>query len=177
MMKSDELIEVAKLGKVVGLDGYIKLHNLSDFAEQFKKNASFLTNKQETLTIEKFDNARGIVKFVGISDRDTASKYVNTILQTTIQKTKEQIKLNKDEFFWFDIVGSFVIEDDKMLGVVEEIERIGAQDYFKVKTDESYDKNSYLEYFLVPYIDRYVLEVDIENRKIFTKDAKYFLDK
>ena len=38
----NELLSVAKLGRVVGLKGALKLHNLSDFKEQFKKGACFL---------------------------------------------------------------------------------------------------------------------------------------
>ena len=31
-----DMLEVAKLGKVVGLKGALRLHNLSDFLAQFK---------------------------------------------------------------------------------------------------------------------------------------------
>lgn len=177
MKKSEELVEVAKIGKVVGLKGYFKLHNLSDFLEQFKKNATFLTDKDETLTIEDFNKDRSIVKFLGISDATTAQKYVNSVLKTTISKTKESIKLKKDEFFWFDVIGCDIVEDEVVLGKITEIERIGAVDYLHVKSDEAFDKEKFESFFLVPYIDRYVVKVDIEAKKVFTKDAKYFLEK
>ena len=36
-----DMLEVAKLGKVVGLKGALRLHNLSDFLAQFKAGAVF----------------------------------------------------------------------------------------------------------------------------------------
>lgn len=177
MKKSDELIEVAKIGKVVGLNGFFKFHNLSDFCEQFKKNTSYITDKNETLTIQEFNKDRNIIKFFGIDDRDNAQKYVNRTLKTTISQTRENIKLKKDEFFWFDVIGCEIIEDDKKLGFVKDIERIGAIDYLHVKSNEEYDRKIYEDSFLIPYINRYIKKTDINNKKIFTQDAKYFLEK
>ena len=176
-MKSDEFIKVAKLGKVVGLNGQFKLHNLSDFPEQFKKNTTFLTDKNETLTIQSFDATRSVVKFIEINDRDSAKKYVNAFLQTTISKTKEQIKLQKDEFFWFDMFECFIVEDNETLGVVVDIERIGNANYLHVKSDERFDRKTHEDLFLIPYIDRYIVSVDMKQKNIFTKDVKYFLEK
>mgnify|MGYP000951624045 CR=1 FL=1 len=39
-MNSD-IVKVATIGRCVGLKGYLKLHNKSDFPEQFKKGATF----------------------------------------------------------------------------------------------------------------------------------------
>mgnify|MGYP003325207756 CR=1 FL=1 len=52
-MNSD-LLEVAKLGRTVGLKGALKLHNLSDFESQFKKGAKFFT-KDGGLSPEDID--------------------------------------------------------------------------------------------------------------------------
>ncbi|MFV0481297.1 MAG: ribosome maturation factor RimM [Campylobacteraceae bacterium] len=176
-MKSNELIEVAKLGRVVGLKGYLKLHNLGDFPEQFKKGASFSTSKNEKLTIQDYDKNRDLVLFVGLADRENAAKYTNEILCTTKEETRKNCKLKSGEFFWFDVVDCEIIDSGVKLGTVDEIERIAEQNYLHVKTDESFTKDGFMEFFLIPYIDRYVKNTDIKTKQITTVDAIDFLEK
>ncbi|MDR0579517.1 MAG: ribosome maturation factor RimM [Campylobacteraceae bacterium] len=175
-MKSDEFIDVAKLGRSVGLKGFLKLHDFSDFPEQFKKGRRFFADKDESLEIAEFDRQKGIVRFVGINDKDAASKLTNKILKTTKDVAKSSCKLKKDEFFWFDIVGCKIVENGQILGVVDDIERIGSQDYLYVKTDENFVKNGSQESFLIPYIDRFILRADVDSKEIITQYVVYFLE-
>ena len=48
-----DMLEVAKLGKVVGLKGALRLHNLSDFLAQFKAGAVFKYRGGQELKIKK----------------------------------------------------------------------------------------------------------------------------
>jgi 16S rRNA processing protein RimM len=175
-MKSDEFIDVAKLGRSVGLKGFLKLHNLSDFPEQFKKGRRFFVDKDESLEIAEFDRQKSIVRFVGINDKDTASKLTNKILKITKEASKSSCKLKKDEFFWFDIIGCKIIENGQILGTVDDIERIGSQDYLHVKTDENFVKNGSQKSFLIPYIDRFILHTDVDSKEIIVQYAVYFLE-
>ncbi|MDR1460674.1 MAG: ribosome maturation factor RimM [Campylobacteraceae bacterium] len=175
-MKSNELVEVAKLGRAVGLKGFLKLHSFSDFPEQFKKGGRFFTDKNESFEILEFDKEKSLVRFVGINDRDAAFKLTNKILKTTKEATRDSCKLGKDEFFWFDIIGCKVVENAQVLGMVGDIERIGSQDYLHVKTDEQFVKDGLQKDFLIPYIDRFVLHVDIGVKEIITQDAVHFLE-
>jgi 16S rRNA processing protein RimM len=175
-MKSDELIEVAKLGRAVGLKGFLKLHNFSDFPEQFKKGGRFFIDESESLEIAEFDKQKSIVRFVGINDRDIASKLTNKILKITKEATKNSCKLKKDEFFWFDIIGCKIVENGQNLGIVDDIERIGSQDYLHVKTDEKFVKDGLQKDFLIPYTDRFILHVNTDLQEIITQYAAYFLE-
>ncbi|MDR3178017.1 MAG: ribosome maturation factor RimM [Campylobacteraceae bacterium] len=172
-MKNDELVDVAKLGRAVGLKGFLKLHDFSDFPEQFKKGGRFFIDENESLEIAEFDKQKGIVRFAGVSDKDAASKLTNKILKTTKEATKNSCKLKKDEFFWFDIIGCKVVEDEQVLGVVDDIERIGSQDYLLVKSDEKIIKKGSQKSFLIPYTDRFILRVDIDSQEITTQYAAY----
>lgn len=124
-MKND-LVQVAKLGKSVGLKGYVKLHNLSDFYEQFKIGAKFFDINQKIYTIKAFDKTRSLVLFEGFESVEAAKILTNITLFQTIEATKETCKLKKDEYFYFDIIGCDVIENEKKLGVVEDILENGA---------------------------------------------------
>ncbi len=167
-------LTVAKIGKTVGLDGKLKLHLYTDFPEQFKKGAKFYS-LGETLEIESYDTASSTVKFKNFNDVDSAAKLTNRTISTTLDDTRDRCRLGKDEFFWFDIVGLFVFENDENLGVVESIERYGAVDYLVVKTDAALVKSGMPKSFLIPYQDRFILSVSLEEKRINVSYAKDIL--
>ncbi|MBT0741396.1 ribosome maturation factor RimM [Campylobacter lari] len=172
-MKND-LVQVAKLGKSVGLKGYVKLHNLSDFYEQFKMGAKFFDINQKIYTIKTFDKIRSLVLFEGFESVETAKTLTNITLFQTIEATKETCKLKKDEYFYFDIIGCDVIEDEQKLGVVEDILENGAGFLFCIKCDEKLQTK--VKNFYIPYVDKYIQKVDVENKKIFTQSALDILE-
>lgn len=174
-MKSD-LVEVALLGKSVGLKGFVKLHDRSDFPKQFKKDAKFIDKDGNGLIVKSFNSANSSILFYGFEDVDLAKTLTNKIIYTTKELTRQTCKLKKDEFFYFDILGCEICENDQILGVIEDIEDSGANNLFYIKTDEVLVKQGFPENFYIPYIDRYVEKIDIENRKIYTKDAILILE-
>lgn len=157
--------QVAKLGKAVGLHGEMKLHVKTDFPEQFKTGAVFESKRGE-LEIEVYNPQRDLVKFKGIDSVEAAKKLTNIDLFTTEEKTRQDIKLEKGQFFWFDIIGNSVYEGELLLGRVAEIERLGATDYLKLETDKDLVSKKMPSSFLIPYLDNFVLEVDTEAKLI-----------
>jgi len=164
----NEQIPIAKLGKSYGLKGWQKIYFLTDFPEQFKPGATFLSDKIN-LTIEKIDVKRGLVKFVDINTPEEAKKLTNRMLYTTKEETKKNIQLKDNEYFWFDIIGSDVYENKKHLGKVKEIERADV-DYLIINTDETLVKNGYPKRFLIDF-KRHVKNVDVENKEIEANGA------
>ena len=79
------------------------------------------------------------------------------------------------EHFWFDIIGCSVKQGDEVLGEVTDIQRMADTDYLLVKTDEKLVKEDLSKTFLLPYIDRYVLTVGLDEKTVYTKDAKDIL--
>ncbi|QOR00652.1 MULTISPECIES: ribosome maturation factor RimM [unclassified Campylobacter] len=172
-MKND-LVQVAKLGKSVGLKGYVKLHNLSDFYEQFKAGAKFFDIHQKIYTIKAFDKTRSLVLFDGFESVEAAKTLTNVVLYQSIETTKETCKLKKDEYFYFDIIGCEIFENDQKLGVVEDILENGAGFLFCIKCDENLKTN--VKNFYIPYVDKYIQKVDIENKQIITQFAMDILE-
>lgn len=169
-------LEVAQVGKVVGLKGDLKLHDHSDFPEQFCAGAEFYTAQGTLLRISAYDPVKSHVRFFGYEDRAKASTLTNTFLFTTIEATKAQCTLREGEYFWFDIIGCALVEEEECLGRVEEIERIGGQDYLAVRTAQALVEKGHVETFLVPYVDRYVLHVNLETKTVTSKDARGLLE-
>lgn len=175
-MKSENILEIAKVGRTVGLQGDLKLHFLCDFPEQFKKGAIFSTKKWGDLSVIKYDKNRSLIRFLGYEDPQTAQKLVNTILLTSAEKTRESCSLKEGEFFWFDMIGLSVYEDDKLLGEVSEIERIANQDYLHVKSDGSLTKDGLAKFFLIPYLDRFIIKTDLEKKCVHVRDGLSLLE-
>jgi len=167
----NNFLHVATLGKTVGLRGDMKLHIKSDFPEQFQKNATFYIANDKTVTLENVNFQRGTIKLQGCDTPEAAKRYTNAKLYTTIEATREQCVLEDGQFFWFDIQGCDVFEEENLLGKVVEIERILDNDYLKIKTAQELVEKGYAKSFLVPYLDNFIKEVDIEAKKIFTQGA------
>ena len=161
-------IPIAKIGKAYGIKGWQKIHLLTDFPEQFKPNTTFESDKIN-LTIDKIDLKRKLVKFKGIDTPEDAKKLTNRLLYTTEEQTKENIKLKENEYFWFDILGCDVVENDTLLGKVTDIERVDV-DYLVVQTDKELVNKGFPKRFLIDF-KRHVKDVDIEQQKITASGA------
>ena len=174
-MNSD--VYVAKLGKAVGLKGHLKLHIDSDFPEQFKENAIFITNRKITLKVVEYNANRDIILFENYEDIDLAKKLINQELFASTEQTRDNCQLKDNEFFWFDLLDCVVYENDLKLGTVKDIHRHPITDYLEITTDESLVSKDLPKTFLLPHLfDKYILNVDILKKEIKVKDANSILE-
>ena len=169
-------IYIAKLGKTVGLKGQQKLHIDSDFPEQFKKNTKLTTDKNQELIIETYNATSNVVKFIGIDTIEEAKKLTNRQLFVSNEDTRENCKLGNKQFFWFDMIGCSVYENDQILGKVSDIQRMPLSDYLMIDTDSALVKEGFSDSFLLPYIDTYIIDVNMDTKTITAKDAKDILE-
>lgn len=161
-----DLLHVATLGRVVGLKGDMKLNLSTDFPEQFAPNASFTLENGKEITLVSYNPDRELVHLKGIDSPEAAKALTNAKLFTTFEATRERCNLGEGEFFWFDLLGSSVMEGELLLGSVQEIERIGPLDYLLVATEASLVAKELPTTFLIPYIDRFVLNADAKGKVI-----------
>ncbi|MBD3789018.1 MAG: 16S rRNA processing protein RimM [Campylobacterales bacterium] len=173
-MKKNQFL-IAQIGRTVGLYGDLKLHLFTDFPEQFQKGMTFQSSRGD-LTIASVDHKRGIVHFVGYEDMDHAKKLTNVKIYTSEEATKENCHLEEGEHFWFDIIGCSIQENDTILGVVSEIQRMADVDYLAIDTDEVFVKRGLPKHFLLPYIPRYIIKADTGAKTIYVQDAKDILE-
>ncbi|MFY9073895.1 ribosome maturation factor RimM [Malaciobacter mytili] len=169
---TEDKIYVAKLGKTVGLKGDLKLHIDSDFPNQFKKGATFTTNRNLTLKVLNYNNNNGTIRFETYEDIDLAKKLINQELFTSKEATKDNCQLEENQYFWFDIIDCEIIEKNIVLGKVKEIHRYPITDYLEVTTSMQLVEKNLPKTFLIPYIlDTYITNVDVQEKKIFTQDC------
>ena len=154
----------------------MKLNLFSDFPEQFKKNATFETSKNSTVTISKVNHNKPSIYINGVDSIEDAKRYTNVKLYSTESKTREDIKLDDGEYFYFDLVNCKVYEDDLLLGTLSEIDRIGISNYFKIDTTKELQDKDFAKSFLLPYLDNFILDVDIEAKTIKVQNALDILE-
>lgn len=99
-----------------------------------------------------------LVRFVGYDN-------INEVLpfkgRTVTVPADERIDTDEEGYYYHEIIGCTVLtEDGKQLGKVEQILKTGANDVWEA-VDESGRS------ILIPVIDDVVLEVDVEQRKIW----------
>ena len=170
------MLEVAVLGRAVGLKGEMKFHDKSDFPEQFRVGATFKTNKNRDVTIKSINKARSTLKLEGVESVEEAKKWTNVKLLATKEETRKNCALEDHQFFYFDIEGCEVFEGEEALGVVDEVERMNETDYLVVKTDEALVQKGFAKSFLIPYVGYYIVDVDIDNKEIDVEGAKDLLE-
>jgi 16S rRNA processing protein RimM len=152
----------------------MRFFDLSDFPEQFRAGAKFLSDRGE-LEIERINLTRGTVKFKGYDTPEDAKKLTNAYLYSDEETTRKNMELGEDEYFWFDILGCEVFENGELLGKVADIQRLPSADYLLVKTSKELAK-SLPKSFLIPYQDQFIEDVDVANKRIDVKGAKAILE-
>ncbi|MCH9812543.1 MAG: ribosome maturation factor RimM [Epsilonproteobacteria bacterium] len=173
---NNELLQIATVGKAVGLRGELKFYLDSDFEGQFKKGSQFDLKNGDTVEIESYNHQKSLVKFLGFNNREDAQKLTNQKLFTTVEKTRAQCTLEDGEYFWFDMIGVSVYDSSTLLGIVEEIERIGTVDYLVIKTTQILVDNEYSKKFYIPYIEAYIRCFDLDNKRIETEGGLSLLE-
>lgn len=173
-MLTDESL-IAQLGRTIGLWGDLKFHIHTDFPEQFQAGKTYKTNRGD-LTIAEMNIKRGTIRFVGYESIDSAKKLTNTKIFSDETQTRENCDLSDGQHFWFDIIGCMIQDETSALGTVEDIQRMGDTDYLAIKTNEGLVEEGMPKSFLLPYIDRYIVNVDTESKTVYTKDAKDILE-
>lgn len=191
LLESD-VIGVGSFGKSVGLKGGVRVFLITDFPEILCVNARFYiphtpttnllfphnttatshdmintqTKSDKTLpfymlTLHSYNAQASVIRWNEITTRENADKLRNITFYSTINDTRKSCHLQQNEFFYFDIIGMKIVENGEILGIVQDIQKIANTYYFVIQ------KN-----FLIPYIDRYVLEINLSTQEIHTIDAK-----
>lgn len=157
----NEMIYIGKTVSTFGIKGELKV--ISDFEKcnkAYKIGNKILINNIEhvisgiryhknyiLLEIDDLKNINDILKYVGFN----------------IYIKRMDLHLEENEFLYKDLINSDVIDDDgSNLGKIIEIEQ-GVNLLIKVKGSKE---------FYIPYVDEYIISFDLNNKKLYTRNAK-----
>ena len=155
------------VGKIVnnqGLQGEMRVLSVTDFAEErFKKGnrlALFDKKDQFVMDVEIASHRKvknfDIIKFKGMYHINDIEKYRDFSLKVAEEDLTD---LEDGEFYYHEIIGLEVYENDLLLGTIKEILQPGANDVWVVKRKGKRD-------LLLPYIPPVVLGIDIEQGRV-----------
>lgn len=138
---------------VFGLRGEVKVQPLTDFQERFDAGSRLrLRGEWVTLEASRQHGGQFILRLEGVSDPDAARALQWQYLEAP---PIERETLAAGEYLVSDLVGMSVRSMDGMeLGRVEEVLPYPAQDILKIGD------------LLIPMVDEFVAEVDIDKRLI-----------
>ncbi len=178
------MLLVGRIGKSVGLNGGLKLHLESDFPECLKKGVkvsvapinAFSCASFKEYTIHSYEHAKNLLFLETIHTPEKAKELTNLGLFMSEAESKKLCVLKDGEFFYCDLVGLSVVEENEILGKVIEIQRISQTDYFLVETARSLIEKGLAKIFLIPYRDFYIKEILLQDKKITTHNAKTLLE-
>ena len=172
----EQLLHIATIGKTVGIHGDMKFHDKSDFPEQFFNGATFFTNLKKDITLSEVNLNRSIIKIQGINTIEDAKRFTNVKLFTTKEETRKNCHLEEGEFFWFDLDDCEVYENDLLLGVVNEVERITITNYLSIATSDKLVNAGHAKKFLIPFTEPFRKSVDIDKKIIIVSGGMDILE-
>lgn len=157
----NEMIYIGKTVSTFGIKGELKV--ISDFEKcdkAYKIGNKILINNIEhvisgiryhknyiLLEIDDLKNINNILKYVGFN----------------IYIKRMDLHLEENEFLYKDLINSDIIDNDgSNLGKIIEVEQ-GVNLFIKVKGSKE---------FYIPYVDEYIISFDLNNKKLYTKNAK-----
>ncbi|MFZ2530914.1 MAG: ribosome maturation factor RimM [Streptococcus suis] len=155
---------VGKIVNTQGLQGEMRVLSVTDFAEErFKKGsvlALFDEKDQFVMDVEITNHRKAknfdIIKFKGMNFINDIEKYKGYSLKIAEEKLTD---LEDGEFYYHEIIGLDVYENDQVIGQIKEILQPGANDVWVVKRKGKKD-------LLLPYIPSVVLNIDIPNNRV-----------
>ena len=155
---------VGKIVNTQGLQGEMRVLSVTDFAEErFKKGnklALFDKKDQFVMDVEIASHRKvknfDIIKFKGMYHINEIEKFRDFTLKV---REEDLTDLEDGEFYYHEIIGLEVYENDVLLGTIKEILQPGANDVWVVKRKGKRD-------LLLPYIPPVVLGIDIEQGRV-----------
>ena len=156
----EDMLRVGVYANTHGVRGEIKVFPTTDDTSRFKKlKKVYLDLGKEKMELEiqsvRFFKNMVILKFKGIDNINDIEKYKGKDL--LIQR-KDAVKLDEDEYFICDIIGSKVVtEDGEEVGSLKEVLQTGANDVYVVTAPDKKE-------ILLPVIKDCVLDVNTEEK-------------
>jgi len=159
---NEEFIIIGKIVSTQGNEGEVKVIPLTDSIDRFSKLTDVFIRKGNNKKLLKINNLKikkdtVILKLEDIENIEKAEIIVGSFLEV---KRINAVKLPKDTYFVFDIIGLEVYaNENELLGKVDNIISTGSNDVYVIK-----NKNK--QEILIPAIREVIKNIDLEKKRI-----------
>lgn len=156
-----EHIVVGKIINTHGIRGEVKVFPLTDDVKRFDLlNYAYIGEKKIKVHLEsaKYYKNLAILKFEEYSNINEIEKFKNELIYID---EKERIVLPENHFFIYELINSKVFDTEmNLIGILTDIIQNASNDVYVIKDDKV--KKEYL----IPAVKKFIIEVDIKNKKI-----------
>ena len=157
----EKYLEVGQIVNTFGIKGQVKVIPFTDDIKRFDELKNIYIQKKnnlESFEIEevKYHKNMVLLKLKGVDTVENAEKLCNSYIKIDRKDAK---KLPEGTFFIADLIGLKVYTDEnKLLGILEDIYNTGSSDIYVVKDEKG-------KQILLPAIKDVVKTIDLENKK------------
>jgi 16S rRNA processing protein RimM len=156
---------IARIGKTRGLRGEFFLRSFAEDPQSLNTFTKFYTMNSSLMEEVEFEyiktaNANIISKIKSIDDIDAMKLFG----QKDVYILRSELpQLDKNEAYWFELIGMNVINlDDKNLGIVEIVNNYGASDILEVNS-----ASGTKEKILIPFIrNKFIISINKSKNSI-----------
>ena len=159
-MKKDDCYQLGEVIKSHGLKGEVSILLDVDFPEEYENLESVFLEQQGRLipffidTIQINQN-KALVKFEDVDSIDNAKSILKSKLYLPLLSLPE---LEQDQYYFHDLVGSEVHENDSLIGIVKEVIDLNGNQLLQIDADG--------KEILIPLKDEILTKVDVEKKLI-----------
>lgn len=153
---------VARIGRAHGIKGEVTVEVRTDEPElRLAPGAVLLTDPASAgpLTIEtgRVHSGRLLLRFEGVTDRNTAEALRNTLLIAEVDP--RELPEEEDEYYDHQLIDLDVVtEDGTAVGRITEISHLASQDLFIVERPDGSE-------VMIPFVGEIVTEIDLEEQR------------
>ena len=163
------LLECGKILTTHGIRGEVKIKIETDDLSRFDKGMELFigteNKKDETKIIVdgfRVHKEMGLLLFNGIKNINDVLMYVGKSIYVDVEK------YNPGEYFLDDYIGLDVYDKGEKIGVVVDIMEVPQGEILVIKKNNGKEA-------LVPFVDEFVVEIDVENNKMIIESIEGLL--
>lgn len=154
-----EKVIVGQIVNTHGIKGELKVKASTDFVEErFAPGAKLFLDYHNqdiemTVASHRFHKGHVLVTFENLRDINLVEKYKGCF----IYAPKDESLLDEGEYYISDLIGCQVYDRGHLIGDVIDVQLYDHHDILVVKGKEK---------VMIPYVDAFVIDEDIENKRI-----------
>ena len=157
-------MELRKLGQItspVGIKGEVRVYPYFDISLFSDVKKILIEGETEYRNLERFrqDKNMLVLKLSGVDDRNASEGLRNKYL---VLPEDEMFDLPDDTYFIDDLIGMSVLdENNNLIGRLVDVNQNSKQDLYVIDTGS--------KTFMLPAVEEFILDIDIENKKMSVK--------
>lgn len=156
----NEMIFIGKSTSTFGIKGELKVRSDFNYLDKAYKigNVILINNIEHKISGVRYHKNHVLLKIDNLENINDVLDYVGY----NIYIKRSDLNLSSNEYLDSDLINSDVINDGINLGKVIDVIR-GVNTLIRV---------SGKVIFYIPYVDEYIINFDLENKKLYTKNCE-----